>query len=71
MASDSLGSSAKTLMIVQSSPLAKDIPESVCSLQVTLPCLLYIYTEREREREREKREREERERERRERDTYR
>mmetsp|Transcript_79902 Transcript_79902/g.129513 ORF Transcript_79902/g.129513 Transcript_79902/m.129513 type:complete len:788 (+) Transcript_79902:81-2444(+) len=30
---DSLGSSAKTLMIVQSSPLAKDVAESLCSLQ--------------------------------------
>jgi len=30
---DSLGSSAKTLMIVQSSPLAKDVSESLCSLQ--------------------------------------
>ena len=30
---DSLGSSAKTLMIVQSSPLARDVAESLCSLQ--------------------------------------
>ena len=33
MLQDSLGSSAKTLMIVQSSPLARDVAESLCSLQ--------------------------------------
>jgi hypothetical protein len=35
---DSLGSSAKTLMIVQSSPLGKDVSESLCSLQVRVWC---------------------------------
>ncbi len=36
---DSLGSSAKTLMIVQSSPLSKDVSESLCSLQV---CVVWL-----------------------------